>query len=84
MLVILILKLNYGIKFKNNIMKKSLNKFIKTNPAIVSIILLPVLLWCIIFLIEVAIGHFMPHQLTTIVAAISGVFIGIYVNDIKN
>ena len=65
-------------------MKKSLNKFIKTNPAIVSIILLPILLWSIIFLIEVAIGHFMPIELSGILAALSGVLIGIYVNDIKN
>lgn len=65
-------------------MKNALNKFIKINPAIVSIILLPAVFWTIIFLIQVAIGHFMPPQLTAIVAALSGVFIGSYVNYIKN
>lgn len=65
-------------------MKKALDKFIKVNPAIVSVILLPIVFWSIIFLIQVAIGHFMPTQLTTIVAGLSGVFIGSYVNYIKN
>lgn len=65
-------------------MKKALDKFIKINPVIVSIILLPAVFWTIIFLIQVAIGHFMPIQLIAIVAGLSGVFIGSYVNYIKN
>lgn len=65
-------------------MKKALDKFIKVNTAIVSVILLPIVFWSIIFLIQVAIGHFMSPQLTAIVAGSSGVFIGSYVNYIKN
>ena len=64
-------------------MKKAIDKLIKVSPAL-SIILLPAVFWTIIFLIQVSIGHFMSPQLIAIVAALSGVFIGSYVNYIKN
>jgi hypothetical protein len=44
-------------------MKQKLDKFIKETPALVLIILLPVILWNIIFLIQLGIGHFMPPML---------------------
>jgi hypothetical protein len=58
--------------------------FIKNQPAIVSIILLPTILWTIIFLIQLSIGYFMPPRMIAIIAAISGVAIGTYVNHIKS
>jgi hypothetical protein len=65
-------------------MKQKLDKFIKETPALVLIILLPVILWTIIFLIQLGIGHFMPPMLTGAIAGISGVLIGTYVRKIKD
>jgi hypothetical protein len=58
--------------------------FIKNQPAIVSIILLPIILWTIIFLIQLSIGYFMSPRMIAIVAAILGVAIGTYVRQIKS
>lgn len=58
--------------------------FIKNQPAIVSIIILPTILWTIIFLIQLSIGQFMPPMITGVLAAISGVVIGSYVGHIKS
>jgi hypothetical protein len=58
--------------------------FIKNQPAIVSIILIPIILWTIILLIQLSIGYFMPLKMVAIVAAILGVAIGKYVNHIKS
>lgn len=40
---------------------------------------LSIALWTAIFLIQAAIGHFMPPMLTGATAAISGVIIGRYI-----
>ena len=61
-----------------------LRKFIKETPALVSIILLPTILWTIIASIEYTIGHFLPIQFVGPLAALSGVAIGTYVNHVKN
>jgi len=58
--------------------------FIKNQPALVSVILLPTILWTIIFLIQLSIGYFMPPMITGALAAISGVVIGSYVSHIKS
>ncbi len=63
---------------------KNMKNFIKNQPAIVSLVLLPIILWTIIFLIQLSIGYFMPLKMTAIVAALSGVAIGKYVNHIKS
>jgi hypothetical protein len=60
-----------------------LRKFIKKTPALVSIIVLPTILWSIIYLIELSIGHFIPIQLVGPLAALSGVTIGSYVSHVK-
>ena len=61
-----------------------LRKFIEETPAIVSIIILPVILWTIIFVIEYLIGYFMSPIMVGAVSAISGVVIGSYINHVKN
>ena len=61
-----------------------LRKFIEETPAIVSIIILPVILWTIIFVIEYLIGYFMSAIMVGAVSAISGVVIGSYINHVKN
>ena len=61
-----------------------LRKFIKETPALVSIILLPTILWTIIASIEYTIGYFLPIQFVGPLAALSGVAIGTYVNHVKN
>ena len=63
---------------------KLMRKFIKETPALVSIILLPTILWTIIASIEYTIGHFLPIQFVGPLAALSGVAIGTYVNHVKN
>lgn len=65
-------------------MKNKLDKFIKEKPALISIILIPSVLWIIIFSIEYTIGHFIPIQLIGPIAALSGVLIVSYINKIKN
>jgi hypothetical protein len=61
-----------------------IRKFIKETPSLVSIIILPTILWSIIFAIECVIGQFIPIQLVGPLAALSGVTIGSYVNHVKN
>jgi hypothetical protein len=61
-----------------------LRKFIKETPTLVSIIVLPVILWTIIFAIECAIDQFIPIQFIGPLAALSGVAIGSYVSHVKN
>ena len=61
-----------------------LRKFIEETPAIVSIIILPVILWSIIFVIEYLVGYFMSAIMVGAVSAISGVVIGSYINHVKN
>ena len=61
-----------------------LRKFIEETPALVSIIILPVILWSIIFVIEYLIGYFMSPIMVGAVSAISGVVIGSYINHVKN
>ena len=61
-----------------------IRKFIKETPAIVSIIILPTILWSIIFAIECVIDQFIPIQLVGVLAALSGVAIGSYVSHVKN
>lgn len=61
-----------------------LRKFVEKTPALVSIIVLPTILWSIIYLIELSIGHFIPLQIIGVLAGISGVLIGHYVNYVKN
>ena len=61
-----------------------LRKFIKETPTLVSIIILPTILWTIIFAIECAIDQFIPIQFVGVLAALSGVAIGIYVSHVKN
>ena len=65
-------------------MKNKLDKFIKEKPVLISIILIPSVLWIIIFSIEYTIGYFIPIQLIGPIAALSGVLIGSYINKIKN
>ena len=61
-----------------------LRKFIEGTPALVSLIILPVILWTIIFVIEYTIDQFMPLRMTGVIGALSGVAIGTYVNYVKN
>ena len=61
-----------------------LRKFIEGTPALVSLIILPVILWTIIFVIECVIDQFMPLRMTGVIGALSGVAIGTYVNYVKN
>ena len=61
-----------------------MRKFIKETPALVSIILLPTILWTIIFGIELAIDQFIPIQFVGPLAGLSGVAIGLYVSHVKN
>lgn len=61
-----------------------LRKFIEETPAIVSSIILPVILWSIIFVIEYLVGYFMSPIMIGAVSAISGVVIGSYINRVKN
>ena len=61
-----------------------MRKFIKETPALVSIILLPTILWTIIFGIEYSIGYFLPIQFVGPLAGLSGVAIGLYVSHVKN
>ena len=61
-----------------------LRKFIEETPAIVSSIILPVILWSIIFVIEYLVGYFMSPMMIGAVSAISGVVIGSYINRVKN
>lgn len=61
-----------------------MRKFIKETPALVSIMLLPAILWSAIFGIECTIGHFLPIQFVGPLAALSGVTIGLYVSHVKN
>jgi hypothetical protein len=61
-----------------------MRKFIKETPALVSIILLPTILWTIIFGIEYTIGYFLPIQFVVPLAGLSGVAIGTYINNVKN
>ena len=61
-----------------------LRKFIEETPAIVSSIILPVILWSIIFVIEYLVGYFMSPIMIGAVSAISGVVIGSYINHVKN
>jgi uncharacterized membrane-anchored protein len=51
----------------------------KNSEKILLIVALPIALWTAIFLIQAAIGHFMPPMLVAAVAAISGVIIGRYI-----
>jgi len=64
-------------------MKKVLDNFIKKTPAMLAITILVILLWAIIFAIEFAINQFMVHDLTTILAVVSGISIGSYVHKVK-
>jgi len=48
-----------------------------------AITILVILLWTIIFAIELAINQFMVHDLTTILAVVSGISIGSYVHKVK-
>lgn len=61
-----------------------LRKFIKETPTLVSIIILPTILWTIIFTIECVIDQFIPIQFIGPLAALSGVAIGSYVSHVKN
>jgi hypothetical protein len=61
-----------------------IRKFVKETPALVSIIILPTILWSIVFAIELALDQFMPIQLVGPLAGLSGVTIGSYVNHVKN
>ena len=63
---------------------KLMRKLIKETPALVSIIVLPTILWSVIFGIECTIGHFLPIQFVGPLAALSGITIGIYVSHVKN
>ena len=70
--------------FNSKKLFKLMRKFIKETPALVSIILLPTILWTIIASIEYTIGYFLPIQFVGPLAALSGVAIGTYVNHVKN
>jgi len=70
--------------FNSKKLFKLMRKFIKETPTLVSIILLPTILWTVIFGIECTIGHFLPIQFVGPLAALSGVAIGTYVNHVKN
>ena len=70
--------------FNSKKLFKLMRKFIKETPTLVSIILLPTILWSVIFGIELAIGYFLPIQFVGPLAALSGVAIGSYVNHVKN
>jgi hypothetical protein len=61
-----------------------IRKFIKETPALVSIIILPTILWSIIFTIECVIDLFIPMKFIGVLAALSGVAIGSYVSHVKN
>lgn len=60
-----------------------LRKFVEKTPALVSIVVLPTILWTAIFGIECAIDQFMPIQFVGPLAGLSGVVIGSYVNYVK-
>jgi hypothetical protein len=61
-----------------------MRKFIKETPTLVSIIVLPTILWTVIFGIELALDQFIPIQFVGVLAALSGVAIGSYVSHVKN
>lgn len=63
---------------------KLMRKFIKETPALVSIIVLPTILWSVIFGIEYALDQFIPIQFVGPLAGLSGVAIGLYVSHVKN
>jgi hypothetical protein len=65
-------------------LSKLMRKFIKETPALVSIIVLPTILWTIIASIEYTIGYFLPIQFVGPLAGLSGVAIGVYVSHVKN
>lgn len=61
-----------------------IRKFIEKTPTLVSIIFLPTIFWSAIFLIEYAIGQFIPIQFVGPLAGLSGVASGVYINHVKN
>jgi hypothetical protein len=61
-----------------------IRKFIEKTPALVSAILLPTILWSVIFGIEYALDQFIPIQFVGPLAGLSGVAIGVYINHVKN
>lgn len=61
-----------------------IRKFIEKTPTLVSIIVLPTILWTAIFCIEYAIGQFIPIQFVGPLAGLSGVASGVYVSHVKN
>ena len=61
-----------------------IRKFIEKTPVLVSIILLPAILWSVIFGIEYALDQFIPIQFVGPLAGLSGVAIGVYVRKIKS
>jgi len=61
-----------------------MRKFIKETPALVSIILLPTILWTVIFGIELTLDQFIPIQFVGPLATLSGIAIGSYVSHVKN
>ena len=61
-----------------------IRKLIEKTPVLVSIILLTAIFWSAIFLIESAIGYFIPIQFVGPLAGLSGVAIGVYVRKIKS
>ena len=61
-----------------------IRKFIEKTPTLVSIILLPAILWSVIFGIEYALDQFIPIQFVGPLAGLSGVAIGVYVSKIKS
>lgn len=63
---------------------KLMRKLIKETPALVSIMLLPAILWTAIFAIEYTLDQFIPIQFVGPLAGLSGVAIGLYVSHVKN
>ena len=61
-----------------------IRKFIEKTPLLVSIIVLPTILWSVIFGIEYALDQFIPIQFVGPLAGLSGVAIGVYINHVKN
>jgi hypothetical protein len=53
----------------------------KDSEKLLLIVALPIALWTAIFLIQAAIGHFMPPMLVGALAGISGVAIGRYISS---
>ena len=61
-----------------------IKKFIEKTPALVPIIVLPTILWSVIFGIEYALDQFIPIQFVGPLAGLSGVAIGVYVSNVKS